>query len=90
MRHDILITEVIDGANTELAAFSIATVEAKDKLEVLKKEVENVKTRVQIITKLPRDFRDAVTLETRISGVVVFSLPAEVARAYSLIPAENA
>ena len=52
-------------------------------LDELKKEVEAKKIEIRCV--LPRTFRDAVTLEERLSTFVVFSIPVEVARQYSLI-----
>lgn len=52
-------------------------------LDELRKEVEAKKIEIRCV--LPRTFRDAVTMEERLSTFVVFSIPVEVARQYSLI-----
>lgn len=52
-------------------------------LDDLRKEVEAKKIEIRCV--LPRTFRDAVTMEERLSTFVVLSIPVEVARQYSLI-----
>jgi len=60
----------------------------KKDLELLKNEVEAKTEKIEIRCVLPRSFREAVTLEERLSTFVVFSIPVEVARQYSLIDSE--
>lgn len=67
--------EVID-----LAGIGIQT---RQDLEQLKQNVEAQKVEIRCL--LPRTFRDAVTMETVYDGLVVFTIPEAVARAYSLI-----
>lgn len=57
----------------------------KKDLELLKNEVEAKTEKIEIRCVLPRQFRDAVTLETKFSATCVFTIPEEIARKYSLI-----
>lgn len=55
---DILVTE-------DFKVYEIIGEEAKQQLELLKNEVENISRKIQIILRLPRIFRDAITLEEK-------------------------
>lgn len=67
---DILVTE-------DFKVYEIVGEEAKKQLELLKNEVENVSRKIQIILRLPRIFRDAITLEEKFQGQYVFTISEE-------------
>jgi len=80
-RPDIVVTD-------DFKVYEIIGEEAKKHLDLLKNEVESVSRKIQIILRLPRIFRDAITMEEKFQWQYVFTISETDAVKFGLVNAE--
>ena len=76
----ILVEKDENGVFREISEISIET---KNEIEDLKENVERQKIEIKVL--LPREFRNALTMEVVYKGMVGFTVPESVARQFSLL-----